>query len=396
MSTVLAMRLNRDQAILIADESTWHLGHVFGYRRTNYGDAIATLVEADRAEASGLTAVYAGVGFPSLHDEVARRLRRELAELAPGDAPRLNKEVAARAYEAFLAGHHRLVDDKLRFDFGFSLAELNARRTAEGGDIQQASVVAAARATANGSIGGNAATRIFASHGFLVGRDEEHGIQGWYLSPQGCQMGFATPLAVLGDGDSIASARMAEFLERRDLPRRREGFGTRDGLYIALRIASELHERVGTMGGYLQILLVDGAATREVVTHASRLADEVMRAHRWGFLSRGQAQDLVASLVLDGAATDAVEPEMFRHAGRHAGRLERYLAGFKPAGSPLADAEDPHPSFPKMAAHHAAPPKKKVRPRKRPATPRKKSSRKVGAKAATRRPGKSTGKGRRK
>lgn len=344
MSTVLAMRLNRDQAILVADESTWHLGHVFGYRRTNYGDALATLVGPDRAEATGLTAVYAGVGFPSLHDEVARRLRRELAGLSMAEAPRVNKDVAARAYEAFLAGHHRLVDDKLRFDFGFSLAELNARKTAAGDAIQQASVVAAARATANGSIGGNAATRIFASQAFLVGRDEEHGIQGWYLSPEGFQMGFATPLAVLGDGDSIASARMAEFLERRDLTTRREGFRTRDGLYIALRIASELHERVGTMGGYMQILLVDGPRTREVVTDASRLASEVMRANRWGFLDRSRAQDLVGDLVLEGAEPPVVEADMFHHAGRHASQLERYLAGFKPAGSPQANAEDPPPA----------------------------------------------------
>ena len=40
------------------------------------------MVDATRAEATALTAVYAGVGFPSLHDEVTRRLRRELAEEA--------------------------------------------------------------------------------------------------------------------------------------------------------------------------------------------------------------------------------------------------------------------------------------------------------------------------
>lgn len=386
MSTVLAMRLNRDQAVLVADESTWHLGHVFGYRRTNYGDAIAPLVDATRAEATALTAVYAGVGFPSLHDEVTRRLRRELAELPLTEAPRENKAVAARAYEAFLAGHHRLVDDKLRFDFGFSLAELNARKTRDGGAIQQASVVAAARATANGSIGGNAATRIFASQGFLVGHDAEHGIQGWYLSPQGCQMGFATPLAVLGDGDSLASARMAEFLERRDLPRRREGFGLREGLYVAMRIASELHERVGTMGGYMQVVLVDGPTTREVVSDSSRLANEVMRANRWGYLTRAQAQRLVGALVLDDAAPAEVEAEMFRHAGKEAGKLERYLAGFKPGGSPLAAAEDPHPHVPKLAAHHGAGPSKKVRPRKAAAA--RKAPRKGGTTG--------TGKGRRK
>lgn len=344
MSTVLALRINRQQAVLVADESTWHLGHVFGYRRTNYGDSLASLIPPGAARE--LAGVYGGVGFPSFHDEVVRRIRRELAG---GESIRENKLLAQRSHEAFVASHQRLVDDKLRFDYGFTLAELNARRYQLDGatrEIQQEAVIGAARAAAAGSARGNAFVRIFSSQGLLVSRDLQHGVQCWYLEPNGSHMGFATPLAVVGDGNAIATHMLAECLERRHVGRRRVGFTLEEGLYLAMRIATEIRYRVGTMGGYLQVMLVDEAGVREVVSDAAHLAVEVMRAHGWGFLKRADAEELVVDLLHHGARVDAVERQLFARAGSGAASLERYLMGFKAAASPTAQAVDPSPAAP--------------------------------------------------
>ncbi len=355
MATVLALRSNRDHAVVVSDESTWHLGHVFGYRRTNYGDGLALIggpaaaPEGARTAAAGapdatpeepVAAVYGGVGFPSFHDEVVRRLRA-------GEPCRANREMSERAMEAFVAVHRRLLDDKLRFDYGFTLDELNARRYQLDGknrEIQQDSVVAAARAAAAGGAKGNAFTRIWSNQGLIVSRDREHGVQCWYLSPTGSHMGFATPLAVVGDGDSVATHLLAEFLERRHVGRRRKGFGERDGLYVALRIAAEIRDRVGTMGGYLQIAVLGPEGAREVVSDSAHTATEVMRAHRWGFVGRRDAEEMVADLILDGAADTEVEARMFGCAGSQAGTLERYLMGFKAEATPHATSHDPPPT----------------------------------------------------
>lgn len=350
MSTVIAMRLNRDQAVLLADESTWHLSHVFGYRRANYGDSLANLLPPEVTEETGLATILCGVGFPSFQDEVARRATAALRP-GPGEAsPRCNDEASRKVQEAFLETHRRMVDDKLRFDYGFSLDQLNARRYPVDGEpreIRQAAVIGAARATAAGSIPGNPSARIFSNQGLVLSRDRDHGIQGWYLGPDGRHMGFTTPLAVIGDGNQLASHRMAEFLERRDVTQRRDGFPAREGLFVALRIAAELHGRVGTMGGYFQILFLDGdAGVRELVDDSCHLATEILRAHLWGFLGREDATELVASLIFDQAGDEEIERELFRRVGEDAADLQRYLMGFKPRSTPLARDLDPPPPPP--------------------------------------------------
>jgi hypothetical protein len=362
MSTVIAMRLNRDQAVLLADESTWHLSHVFGYRRTNYGDALTSLVAPEVTRKNGLAAIYCGVGFPCFQDEVARHTQQLLAT---GETPAENDVTSKAAYESFLKSHRRMVDDKLRFDYGFSLDQLNARRYLvddEEREIRQASVIGAARATAAGSVPGNPCARIFSNQGLVVTRDREHGIQGWYLGPDGRHMGFTTPMAVIGDGSSLASHRMAEFLERRDVQTRRQGFSARQGLFIALRVAAELHGRVGTMGGYFQILFLDGdKGVTELVNDSCHLATEVLKANLWGFLNRADAEELASQLIFEGAAVDEVERELFRRVGEHAADLQRYLMGFKPHSSPLAREIDPPPPPPPVVSRKKSAARKKSR-----------------------------------
>lgn len=366
MSTVMAMKLNDHQALVIADESSWHLSHVFGYRRANVGDSVGVLVPPEVTAAHGLAAVYGGVGFPSFHDEVARRAR---AHLEAADEQAAGNAGAERAVAgAFARTHARMIDDKLRFDYGFTLDELNARAYTRDGvrhAIAQEAVVGAARALAAGGVPTNAATRLFSNRGLLVSRDPDKGVQCWYLEPHGCHLAWATPLAVVGDGDGLASHLMAQYQERRDIARRRKGFPVRQGLFVAMRIAAELHARVGSMGGYLQLVLVDGArGTRELMADASHLALEVARAQIWGFLDREVAEELVARLVLEGADDADVEEEMFARAGDGAATLERYLMGFKPAEAPASFELDPPPRPPprtRPTKGKAPPPRKRAR-----------------------------------
>jgi len=350
MATVLAMRINEQQALLVADESTWHLGHVFGYRRTNYGDSLASLFDPDETERTGLSAVYGGVGFPSFHGEVVDRARKALKGRSGKDAGGergANRVVAKTVYEAFLANHERLVDDNLRFCYGFGRDELNARsyRT-EGGrgpsaEIKMDPVVGAARTVATGSASGNAYARIFSNWSFVLTRDRVNGVQGWYIGPRGHSVAFATPIATLGEGGDVASHLLSHFLQRRDLMERREGFELRDGVYIGMKLATAMRFSTGKMGGYFQILLVDGdRGVRSYQTDETYLAAEVMRAHEWGFLSRGDAQELVCALLLEGEGLEPVERELFSRCGDPT-LLRRYLMGFKPAATPAALAVDP-------------------------------------------------------
>ena len=347
MATVLAMRFNSEQAIVVADESTWHLGHIFGYRRTNYGDSLASLFSPEETEHTGCAAIYSGVGFPSFHGDVVCRLKRELKSVSGKDAGNergANKWLARKLHETFVSCHERTVDDNLRFAFGFGRHSLNSRTYEADGksyEIGMEPVVAAARSIAAGSAQGNAFDRINSNYGFLLTRDRVNGVQGWYVSPKGRSIAFATPIATLGPGGSVASHLLTDFLQRRDLEKRRQGFALREGIYIAMKIATAIRFSTGKMGGYFQIMLLDGErGVREFVSHEAHLCGEIMRGHEWGFYPRKDAEDLVCALLLDGESDETIEKEMFGRAS-DSELLRRYLIGFKPTHAPSALAVDP-------------------------------------------------------
>lgn len=343
MSTVLAMRFNENQALLVADESTWHLGAVLGYRRTNYGDSLQTLFEPEETRKTGLSAVYAGVGFPSFNFEVARRAKAALAEPS---AP-LRKDgdgIARTVQQAYLATHERMLDDKLRYNYGFGRDSLNSRAYTRDGtrfEIAQDPVAEAARSIAAGTMRGNAYARIFQNSGLVLTHDKNRGVQCWYVDHRGRYLGFATAIAILGEGDEVSTHLLSRFVQRRDLEQRRRGFTLREGLYIGMSIATEIRSSSGKMGGYFQIMFLDGSkGVHELVTDAAHLASEVMRAHLWGFIPRKDAEELTTALVVEGADDIEVEKALFARASDPE-KLRRYLMGFKPVHAPSAIQYDP-------------------------------------------------------
>ena len=69
------MRFNSQQGAVIVDESTWHLGLKYNYRRSNYGDSVFPLLKKETAHRTGVAAAYTGVGFPSFHFETAENAK---------------------------------------------------------------------------------------------------------------------------------------------------------------------------------------------------------------------------------------------------------------------------------------------------------------------------------
>ncbi len=332
MASILAMRINSEQLLILADESTWHLGHIFGYRRTNYGDSLASLFSDEVTESDGVSAIYGGIGFPSYHGEVVRRAKSMLAKEG-----RDNRAIASKVHKAFLASHDRMTDDRMRFCYGFDRHDLNARsysKKDKSFEIASGPIVDQARSIAGGTAKGNAYDRINSNGAFLVTRDNVDGVQGWYLNPQGHSVAFATPLVALGDGAGVASHLMAPYLQQMALEERRKGFELNEGIFIALSIASEVRFSVGKMGGYFQILLLDGKrGVREYVSDSCHLVTEIMRAHHWGFITRKGAEELVCSLLLDSCEMDEVEAKLFEKASDKE-KLTKYLIGFKPVQLP--------------------------------------------------------------
>ena len=340
MSTVFFMKFNRDQGALVADEMTWHLGFKYGYRPSRYGDQILNLLDSDTAVKNRFAAVYAGVGFPSLHFEVVNRIRREIHACngCIGDLDRTSELVQ----EAFQEVHGRFINDKLRFLLGFDRDQMNLGKFTfrdKEYDIKQEAVISEARKILKYQDKSEAFHRIFDNEGLVMGYDRDFGIRAYHVSNSGRGLDFAYPFDALGEGKEIGTKIFADIAYRMNLEHRREGFSFSEGLFLLMNAFVEAYDFNNKAGGYVQVLLIDGRGeffkelTSEISDHRSYLTAEVIRAYRWGFIPRCEAQCLTDRLLVQGEEWEPLEKELFERASDPE-RLRMYLSGFKPTDTP--------------------------------------------------------------
>lgn len=337
MGTVFLMRFNRDQAAIVADESTWHLGIFYDYRRTNYADALMPLYHLDDGEGGVQFGLYAGLGFPSFHFEVAERSREAIAARAAqgkGTPGQFGDIVS----DAFAAVHRRYVDDRLQFHLGFGMDHVNCGEFVRDGKrikIGQPPAVREAKKIIGYGVRGDPMQRIFDNEGAFVGYDRESGIDGFTMGPGYRGPAFSSLLTVLGHNSATSNLAFSKaVVEHLSLAERRAGLEFEDGLFNLLLVASETFEHTNKMGGYFQIILLDmkqPEASRRVVEvcdHRSRLAHEIMKAHLYGFIDRHAANGLLNDLLLSRSTFGESEKRLFA-ATAEPEKLRLRLMGFK-------------------------------------------------------------------
>lgn len=340
MATVFFMKFNDDQGALVADEMTWHLGFKYGYRPSRYGDQILNLLDEGFSSKNNFAAVYAGVGFPSLHFEVARGARDALMveHGCIGDLDRTSEVVQG----VFQDAHARLINDKLRFFFGFDRDELNLGKFKyldKEYEIHQEDVVKEARKLLKFQDKSEAYQRIFDNEGLVMGYDKDNGIRAFHVDNEGRGLDFAYPFDVIGYGKEIGTKIFADTNYRMMLEERRKGFTFSDGLFLLMNGFVEAYDINSKAGGYVQVFMIDGKRehlknlTAEVHDHKSYLAAEVIRAYRWGYIKRKTAQGMIDRLLIQGEDWEPIEKELFKSASDPQ-KLRKYLMGYKPHEAP--------------------------------------------------------------
>lgn len=337
MSTVFMMRFNRDQAAVVADESTWHLGVFYDYRRTNYGDAVMPLYHLDDGAGDVQFGLYAGLGFPSFHFEVAERSREAVAALAGAGkgSPRQFGDIVS---DAFARVHRRYVDDRLLFHLGIGMDHVNAGEFSRNGNkirIGQPPVLREAKKVIGHGVHGDPMQRIFDNEGAFLAYDRASGVTGFTMGPGYRGPAFSSLLTVLGHNSMTSNLAFSKsVVEHLSLDERRAGLDLEDGLFNLMLVASETFEHTNKMGGYFQILLLDmRRETRErrvveICDHRSRLAHEIMKAHLYGFVDRHRASALLNDLLLGRTGFEAGERDLFA-ATAEPDKLRLRLMGFK-------------------------------------------------------------------
>ena len=340
MATVFFMKFNRDQGALVADEMSWHLSFKYGYRPTRYGDSLLNLLDEEFSLKNQFVAVYSGVGFPCFHFEVARKAKEILAKRNDlvGDLDKTSEMVQ----DVYQDVHARMINDKLRFNFGFDRDQLNNKKFKWNGndfEIKQDSVVQEARKIMKYGCKQDAYHRIFDNEGLVMGYDKENGIRAYHIGNEGRGLDFAYPFDAIGPGKEIGTKIFADTNYRMQLDERRAGFNFSDGLFLLMNSFVEAYDFNMKTGGYIQILLMDGKCeyftdmVDEKSGHSPFLAAEVIRAYRWGYLTRGEAKSLVDRLLIYDEEWESIEKDMFEKAS-DAAMLRKHLMGYKPIDVP--------------------------------------------------------------
>ncbi len=336
MAIVNSFKFSRDQGGVISDEESWHLR----LRKSHHTEHVVELLPGGIMEESGVVALYGGVGGPDFHYEVVHRARVALqARKKAGEPPPRTLEEAGRAaVDMFNRVTRRYTDDRLRFLYGITLDDLNNGRVRKGGekhDLAQGAVKTRALKMAKQEEGFDDAPLSPPNHACLAGWDAESGFQGFCMKQESGVLSLqAGGFESIGAGKYAGGISFQKLLRGMTLEERREGPGAGRGLLALVSSIIEAGEHFGQVGGNYNLYVVDGGAkdsrSRVKYFHGgdARLAVEIARASRAGFIAESAAERLLLKYAMKGGRRAEIEREMFAAAKNPRG-LDLMLRGYK-------------------------------------------------------------------
>ena len=335
MATVIFSRFNDEQGAIVSDESTWHLGFKYGYRRANYGDSIFNLLDNKKHKNLNMSVIYAGEGFPSFHYEVARKSREFVNENVHNY--KTVEDITEKIHEIYTVVHKRYLDDRLKFTFGFDSDQLNAlafKKNDKEYEIKQDKIISEAKKVIKNQDKSPGSTRLFENNGVVIGYDETNGLTGYWMDKDRSTMDFALNFGVIGSGNQIVAHVFNNSISKMNLTERRNGMNMMDGLYLLLCASVETKNIQSKMGGYFQITIIDGTRevikklTKENTSHNAHLMSEIIQANLWGFIDRDITYEFMEQLLFKDADYKVIEKEFFDKAS-DVDTLKKYLMGYK-------------------------------------------------------------------
>lgn len=328
MGFINMLRLGPDAGAMICDEESWFLR----MRRTFFTVPVFFLVDPDGTAATGLEAVYAGIGTPNYQAELARRTRDRIRARADEKKPVTTLDEVG---EILVEEMNRLTrwwaDNHLRFSFGVTLDDYNrgyAEREEGRLEIAQEKVLKSIEAQIAGK---KLPGQHKENHGLLMGYDAVHGFNGYNVKAEiGVLSQLSAGFEALGTGKYTACGVIAKHLNRVVLDRRRAGIDPLRAVLELYRASNECSTFVNESGGTLHFVYIDRAAKRRihVYHHRSKLAEEIVKTLDFGLLAEADALQLIDSLLFRDAPIETTEAALFRLSS-DAARARLLLRGYK-------------------------------------------------------------------
>ncbi len=341
MSVVNALQFDPKRGAILSDEEYWHRRR----RRTLFSDHLYKIVPEEVSEKTGLEAVLGGAGSPTFFVEVADEVRKRLTACLeesgeqdptglPSTVKQLNAVVLKEVHKAF----KRRVENVLRLYFGFGTDDLNQgsfKWDGESIDIVQDLVKKEAKDVAAGKGKVAFINDLMEARGVLLGCDRSKGFSCFYVNPkEGVISHTSGGFESVGSGKYAAGISFAEFLNKRLLKERREGYDRVDGMVALIRSGLAARRYFSEVGGAFHIIYLDANGDShsgrflEVPYEAGVLASEIVAVMETGAIDWEKGSGLVESLIYGDADVESAEKALFA-AVPDQQRLRLYLEGYK-------------------------------------------------------------------
>lgn len=336
MSLVNFLKFSTDSGAIISDEEYWN---VF-FRKRMHGDNLHSLLNAETSSKLGIQAVYGGVGYPSIHREVVETARDEILQLVSEKGVlsiQRVKDVARVAFDNLQTAIRRRIDQKMQFYYGFRTHELNAGKFSAEGEtwsIESEAVREKAQKLASRETQDTLLKAVMDVKATVFGFDTD-GITGYYLSGENSILGYVHEgFEAVGAGKYASGLVFGSDFKAKTLQMRQNGYKPAHGLYELIDSAFLAGEHFKEVGGNYNFVILDRAAKevssqyRQIFDDTARLATEIVRTVRAGYLQKQQGIDLIDALIFEQAGFKTVEKKLFDMAGNRQA-LEFLFRGYK-------------------------------------------------------------------
>ena len=339
MSLVNALRFSAKEGAIITDEEFW----LHGRRRTFFQDNIHSLLPAVIADTAGVELIYGGSGDPYLHYDIINKSRKKLEKQMAGgvaiqgvDSPAY--EAAKVVLKCVQQATRLRVEQKLQYLFGFGVDDFNRgyyKRNGKKIQINQECVRKKALNIISWGDKNQEMKSLFESRALIMGYDREHGVQLFYVNIENQVLSFNS-----GDYDTVGSGIygaghvFANYMIRKNMQQRLQGYPRLEAMVALLDSAITASKTYKAIGGYFNILYLDGNQEKQhnrlkiINEDRAKLAAEIVAAAKKSLISSGVCHKLIDDLIFQDAALEEID-ELFFKQSHDPEKLELFLRSYK-------------------------------------------------------------------
>ncbi|RJR12125.1 hypothetical protein C4588_02650 [Candidatus Parcubacteria bacterium] len=339
MSVICALKFNKHQGAIISDEEYW----LQRRRRIHFCDNITDLLTEEMSDELGMTAICATAGTPSFCYDITRKAKKNLE----GKFKEKNKknpfetieEVANTVFNVFQDNFKKRIDTKLKSLYGFNRDDLNRGTFTDKGkkyEIKQESIKKKATEIATVPPKISPLDDVLEYETIILGYDKKSGMSSYGFSLQEPVLYLTSgPFEIRGRGKDVGEISLAKYMNRKTMKQRRDGFDIVEGTIELIKSAYDAAVYNHEVGGYFNILYLDGKAKNyservyELKEDPARLATEVVVANIFEELDKKSTYHIIKKILSGTENFDAIEEELFSRAG-NGQNLEFILRGYKP------------------------------------------------------------------